>query len=69
MSDVQRYLNITGSITSRRNRQEVGGTKALAEAFCQIGTLESIEMPQNGMLLEGEAYSVYSIEFLFLDFY
>ena len=36
-----------------RSRQEIGGTKALAVAFNKIGTLECIEMPQNGILVEG----------------
>ena len=36
-----------------RSRQEVGGTKALAEAFSLMGTLELIELPQNGILVEG----------------
>ena len=37
-----------------RNRQEVGGTAALSEALGQIGTLEVIELPQNGILVAGK---------------
>ena len=37
-----------------RNRLEIHGTKALAEVFAKIGTLEIIEVPQNGIQPEGE---------------
>ena len=42
-----------------RSRQEVGGTKALAEAFSLMGTLELIELPQNGILVEGKKPFIY----------
>ena len=46
-----------------RSRQEVGGTKALAEAFSLMGTLELIELPQNGILVEGLLLSFYRMPF------
>ena len=36
-----------------RNRLEVPGTQALAAVFEELGTLEIIELPQNGIQPEG----------------
>lgn len=36
-----------------RNRLEVPGTQALAAVFEDLGTLEVIEIPQNGIQPEG----------------
>ena len=51
--DDQVALNLREFICGR-NRQEVGGTAALSEALGKIGTLEIIELPQNGILVEGK---------------
>lgn len=41
------------TIVIGRNRQENVGATALAEAFKELGTLEEIVMPQNGIKLDG----------------
>ena len=55
--DDQVALNLREFICGR-NRQEVGGTAALSEALGKIGTLEIIELPQNGILVEGKIQKI-----------
>jgi Ran GTPase-activating protein 1 len=39
--------------TAGRNRLEDAGAKAMSAAFRHLGTLERIELPQNGIRVEG----------------
>ena len=36
-----------------RNRQEVGGSAALAKGFAKLGSLEEVKMIQNGITWKG----------------
>lgn len=47
--------------TAGRNRLEDAGAKAMSAAFRQLGTLERIELPQNGIRVDGIAELAKSI--------